>query len=105
MSARRRREGAERAKVRAEVLERDRGCRAHGLAPGPCASPFPERAEREVHEVIPRGRDSTSWLNPLLCIAVCQRHHDWITDNPTAATSLGLLRSAGPVLDPPTRPG
>lgn len=92
-SEKRKAEAPRRAKVRATVLARDKGCRAFGLAPGPCRSPFPDRPPLEVHEVIPRSLWAAGYLVVSNCVAVCQVHHDWITDHDPAARALGLSAS------------
>ena len=47
----------------------------------------------DLHEPLTRARGG-SILDPANTVAVCRSCHDWIHDNPTAATDLGLLRSA-----------
>jgi len=85
----------ERAKVREEVLERDdwrcqfwinRGFSAAMMqvVPTACGGPL------DVHEIIPRSADPTAWLRPEACVALCRRHHSWVTDNPTLAHEIGL---------------
>jgi len=91
ISAKRRGQTAERARVRAEVLARDEVCRASTLGLGPCAR-YGDRAPLEVHEIVPRGRGG-DWLDPDNCAALCPKHHDYVTDHPAEATDLGLLAS------------
>lgn len=90
MSPKRRRQLAERARVRDIVLERDGGCRAQG-APGRCGT-LPGRPLMEVHEIESRGRNPHAWLDPDLCVAICPRHHDWVTEHPADAEKLGLYQ-------------
>lgn len=92
VSAKRQAQNRLRKKVRDEVLTRDQGCRARTLAPGPCRSPFRDRKPLEVHELIGGAYRSECWLDPDLCISVCQVHHDWIEAHPAAAEELGLAR-------------
>ena len=87
-------EAPTRAAVRAEVLDRDRGCRARGIAPGPCAA-RPGRAPLEVHEVVSRARRPGGHLDPENCLALCPGHHDWVTEHPTDAEALGLSAPSG----------
>jgi 5-methylcytosine-specific restriction endonuclease McrA len=90
-SEKRRLEAGEREHVRLAVIRRDGGCVAiRRGAPGPCRSPWADRPELEVHEVKSRGRGG-SYLDPGNCVAVCQSHHDWITEHPVEARDLGLL--------------
>lgn len=91
--------------VRAIVLARDPDCvgAARGL-PGPCASPWPHRYAREVHETHQRSTHPGSHLDPSKCVAMCQTHHDMVS-SPTGqirklAIALGLLVEAGPVSSP-----
>lgn len=92
VSRKRKRDLGKRNEVRLVVLERDRTCQADGLAPGSCAT-YGGRASLEVHEVLARSQSSISWLTPADCIAVCPKHHDWITEHPLEAKALGLRRS------------
>lgn len=99
VSAKRRVQSAERARVRVEVLARDGGCRAAELPQVPCGW-IPDRAPLEVHEVIPRGRGG-DWLDVDNCVSLCPQSHDWVTEHPREATELGLLASGfGPPEDP-----
>ena len=82
---------ARRAEVRAEVLERDGGCRGEGVAPGTCGT-RPDRVELEVHELTRGAGRGNAWLDPSLCIALCPFHHDWVTLNPGEAIRLGLAK-------------
>lgn len=94
MSKKRKAEAPERARVRAVVIARDGGCRAAVLLPGRCRSPFRDRPPLEVHEVESRARRPGSHLDPDLCVALCQFHHDMVTeDRDGIATKAGLLRS------------
>ena len=47
----------------------------------------------ELHEPLTRARGG-SILDPSNTVAVCRACHDWIHDNPTSATKVGLLKSA-----------
>jgi hypothetical protein len=93
----------DRATVIAQVKARDRGCVGprRGL-PGRCTP------GTEVHEVIPRGRDSTSWLDVDRCVELCRFHHDAVTS--AHGPALELARAAGldlpaePLPQPPTFP-
>lgn len=60
-----------RQRVDTEVRARDRGCVGprRGL-PGEC------RGREDVHEVVFRSRDSSSYLNPDRCVTLCRRHHN-----------------------------
>jgi len=49
-----------------------------------CAGPL------DVHEIIPRSAWAQGYLDPTNCVALCRRHHAWVTDNPSAAHELGL---------------
>ena len=96
----------EREHVRLAVIARDRSCIAIlAGAPGRCASPDGNRHPLEVHEIKTRGRGGSIY-STTNCIAVCQRHHDWITGNPEDAYGLGLVRhSWDPELTEPFTPG
>jgi hypothetical protein len=48
----------------------------------------------DVHEPLTRARGG-SILDPDNVLATCRPCHDWIHANPTAATTLGLLRPSG----------
>lgn len=99
MSARRRRDLAERRRVREAVIARDGGC---VLRPGTALA---ERADIgacgwyrdgiEVHEIIGRGQWAAGWLVAGNCVALCPCHHDWVETHPTAAAELGLSKSRG----------
>lgn len=79
-----------RRRVVAAVLARDGGCvaRRHGWTDA-CAGPL------DVHEVVPRGRMASSWLDPDLCVAICRACHSWVADHPLLAQSAGLLVPRG----------
>lgn len=47
----------------------------------------------ELHEPLTRARGG-SILDPANTVAICRSCHDWVHDHSTAATELGLLRSA-----------
>lgn len=94
MSEKRKAEKPKRDRVRQEVLARDGGCTGRGVLPGRCASPFPDRPRLEVHEVISRGRWAKGYLVPENCRALCQVHHDWVTEHPDEAEKEGFLASA-----------
>lgn len=86
----------ERAAVRERVHARDRGCVGprRGL-PGDCAGRL------DVHEVVPCGRDSTSWLDEDRCVVLCRFHHNAVTSAHGAALvrarAAGLDVKAGPL--------
>lgn len=100
MSSRRRTDLDTRAKVRAEVLERDNNlCQfwhyaweapfrddAPSIAGAPidCAGPL------DVHEIIPRSAWAGGWLVPANCVTVCRTHHQWVTEHPAEAHGIGL---------------
>lgn len=92
VSTKRRLRYPEREHVRLAVIERDRACVAVlAGAPGRCASPDGRRPTLEVHEIKTRGRGGSIYTTDN-CIAACQRHHDWITEHPSEAHELGLVR-------------
>lgn len=45
----------------------------------------------DVHEIVTRARGG-SITDPANCRTVCRACHDWITDHPTEAAALGLVR-------------
>ncbi len=101
MSSRRRREQAQRTRVRDAVYERDGQCVARMIpvvdlvevrCPVLCGGPF------DVHEVIGRGRGG-DYLDAENCVLLCRQHHDWVTTHPEGATRLGLTRSLPPATD------
>jgi hypothetical protein len=92
VSDKRRLRYAEREHVRLAVLARDRQCiPVLAGAPGRCASPDGGRPELECHEIKTRGRGGSIY-STANCVAVCQRHHDWITGHPGEAHALGSVR-------------
>lgn len=93
-SAKRKAERPIRAEVRAQVIARDGGCRARGIAPGRCEG-RPGRAPLEVHEVQGRGVRPGGHLDPENCLALCPGHHDWVTTHPAEALELGLRIKGG----------
>lgn len=100
-------EDREREKAKVVVRQRARGgCEARHLVgqmvvDTGCAGPF------DFHEVLTRARGG-SITDPENILMVCRRHHDWITENPAASLSLGLVRNSwddpGPKLRPTPRP-
>ena len=106
-SAKRVSEDKEFAKVRAEVMERDRyACQfiselafhlPHHSFPIPprCSSD-----ELDAHHIVSRARDKTLALDPDNLIVLCRRHHDWCHQHPLEAESIGLLHPAVPSPDP-----
>lgn len=102
MSDQRKKDLKRRAEVLAEVEARD-GYRCQGAVRGlgvRCGT-VGERQDLEGHEIVPRGRDSTSWLNPDLVVLLCPRCHLYCT-NPTGerlrrCRQLGLDVIAAPL--------
>jgi len=85
-SAKRKAERARRLEVVDEVRRRD-GDRCYAAAALPaltCRGPL------DPHEVIPRSTRPGGHLDPGNVRLVCRGHHEWITDNPAAAASVGL---------------
>lgn len=86
----------ERAKVRQVVLERDGyECQFWTKAPVDAMDwpnvPFAcDRSQLDVHEIIPRSAWKDGWLVPENCVCLCRRHHEFVTDNPDLAHSIGL---------------
>lgn len=64
-------------------------CRIEGRACNGYDCPNPSM---QVHELFTRARGG-SILDPSNCLALCNEHHRWVHDNPSAATALGLLVS------------
>lgn len=73
----------ERARVRELVLNRAAGvCEAMTLVPEiKCASPWYNRPKLECHELHGGSYRSTEWLDPDCIQALCQQHHDWVTEH------------------------
>lgn len=44
----------------------------------------------DPHEVVPRSTRPGGHLDPGNVRLVCRGHHEWITDNPLLASSVGL---------------
>lgn len=78
-SARTRRDRPTRTLVRAAVLTAIPTCQACGVA-----------RSYDVHERLTRARGGNP-LNPINCLALCRRCHDWAHDYPAAAEAAGLL--------------
>lgn len=94
MSKKRQRDLIRRAEVLEEVERRDGyDCqgRVRGL-PGRCGT-VGERTDLEGHEIIPRGRDPKSWLNPELVVLLCPMHHTYCTS--ASGERLDIVRAAG----------
>lgn len=71
--------------IRRFVLERDGGCRGRHVAPGPCSY-----GPLEVHHL---RRRSQGWSSdPADYVALCGAHHRWVTEHPSAAHAVGLVR-------------
>jgi 5-methylcytosine-specific restriction endonuclease McrA len=87
ISSKRRKQIAERKAVREQVIARDGKCRALGVWPGHVCE-----GHVEVHEIVRRSQDSTAWLNPDLCVALCSQGHRDVHDHPDFARQVGLLR-------------
>lgn len=105
VSPKRQRDQVRRIQVRALVERRD-GWRCQGEVrgmPGACGVRG-LRQDLELHEVCPRGRDSTAWLDPDRCVLLCPRHHSDVTsahgEALRLARRLGLDVVAGPVAQP-----
>lgn len=81
--------------TRPAVVARDgERCWARDLVPEVrCASPFRERPQLELHEVIPRSAWRLGAIEPGNCRLLCQAHHDWATSpkDPTPVIAVGLL--------------
>ena len=90
MSKKRQADMPTRAKVREEVLRRDRECQAHGRTPVKCGI-----WSTDVHELLRGANRQAAWLNPDLCRGVCRSCHSWITEHPTEARDLGLALRTG----------
>jgi hypothetical protein len=89
-SAKRRRENAERRKLRREVLAR--GCQVC-----PVLVAYVDGWERcngiahDWHEVLTRARGG-SITDPTNALAACRRSHDYVTTHPALAAELGLVK-------------
>lgn len=87
---------AEQAEARSKVIEQTldragRKCQAKDLVPHiTCGSPFRDRPKLETHEVIPRDVYPNAHLDVENTVALCQLHHDWVTEHPTDAHAVGL---------------
>jgi len=77
MSAKRRRELAQRKKVRAIVLERaGNRCEWAPLIPELACGWLPDRTVLEIDELRGGAYRCTEWLDPERCVATCPAHHD-----------------------------
>ena len=85
-SVKHRRQRRVRAVVVAEVLERDGGCVAAELVPSIAC-----RGALVVHEPPQRSVVPGSHLDPDLCVAICEGHHDWVHDHIAEAREVGLI--------------
>jgi hypothetical protein len=75
----------ERAAVRETTLRRAMfRCQAPGVFGVRCGGPL------DVHEIFPRGPNPGSQLDDGQTIALCRRHHDYVTDHPQEAHDAGL---------------
>lgn len=98
-----RRRAAVRARVVAEVSERDGGCRfeefllatatdvLHDVVFSSRHRP-PKRCGGRLdrHELIPRSAWPAGELVASNIVVLCRRHHSWVSDNPMLAHVLGL---------------
>jgi hypothetical protein len=79
----------ERARVRDEVLRRDRG---KGLTPVDC-----QTHACEVHELKRGANRRECYLDPAKCVGLCRPCHTYVTEHPTEAREMGLaLRTGDP---------
>jgi hypothetical protein len=77
VSAKRRALGAERARVRIEVLARaDGACQYADVVPEVRCAFYTDRPGLEVDELRGGSYRVTEWLDPNACRAVCPAHHD-----------------------------
>lgn len=82
MSARRRSEQAERAKVREIVIERAGGeCQYAEVIDWVSCGTLPDRSGLEVDELRGGSFRSTEYLDPEACRATCPRHHEYKTSH------------------------
>lgn len=72
------------AKVRAEVIDRDRTCRAAEIVPH-----LPCWGRAEVHHL--RNRSQGGRHEADGCVLLCSAHHEWVGMWPEKAAELGLL--------------
>ena len=75
------------------VIERDGGCVAREGGRFDLGTPcgqLPPRAPLEGHELVRRAQMSGGHLIDENVVALCPRHHDWVTANPEAAKEVGL---------------
>ena len=76
-----------RAEVRETTLRRAGfRCQAPGAFGIRCGGPL------DCHEVYTRGTTPGSHLDDSVTLALCRRHHDYVTDHPQAAHDAGLRR-------------
>lgn len=82
VSSKRAAERGQRAEVRRITLERAGGrCEGPGRGlEGECASPNPLRPVLETNETKARGTHPGSHLDASCTVALCQRHHDLLTN-------------------------
>lgn len=83
-SARTKAQAQARSELRWAVLQRDPFCRAPGCRAESC----------DVHEVLTRGRGGSP-LDLTNCIGLCRKCHQYVTEHPAWAASVGLVRHAG----------
>ena len=81
MSAKRRRQLAERTRVREQVIARDQTCVARTVITEIACGFLPERPGLEVDEIRGGSYRCTEWLQPERCRLLCPAHHDFATDN------------------------
>lgn len=91
MSAKARAQRRDRARVRAEALERAGWrCEAADLVPEVRCASRPGRGPLEVDERAARGVRPGSHLDPDLVQVLCPAHHDWRHAHPLEAEARGL---------------
>lgn len=67
-----------------EVLARDHGCRAAGVAPGQCAGRI------DPHHVLRRSQGGPDTVENL--ISLCRLHHSWVHEHPAESYAFGFLK-------------
>lgn len=91
MSKAKRREIAERKRLRVELLD-ERGLRCEAHRELQCCNPW-----TDLHEILKRSAGgSPTDKNNILC--VCRECHQWIEANPAEAMERGLSKSSAPIL-------